>query len=180
MTEKGEPPCGAAPEVPTSFAYTYVFPQKNCHHPTRRRNLVKNPIVFFHFQTNKPEFSILIHMASWHNTPTKKEHVSMISPLQYTLQPYICQWFRSYFTKLPNLQTSKLWGSCYVIKQRPKPQQRHWDVKPLQSHPHLDSSAIKHSVMEAQVGSSDQLNGSKCTFAIIYWVLSCHVPTLYE
>lgn len=28
MTEKGEPPCGAAPEVPTSFAYTYVFPQK--------------------------------------------------------------------------------------------------------------------------------------------------------
>lgn len=28
MTEKGEPPCGAAPEVPTSFAYTYVFPKK--------------------------------------------------------------------------------------------------------------------------------------------------------
>lgn len=28
VTEKGETPCGAALEVPTSFAYTCVFPQK--------------------------------------------------------------------------------------------------------------------------------------------------------
>lgn len=68
MTEKGEPPCGAAPEVPTSFANTYVFPPKNCHHPARRRNLVKNPIVFFHFQTNKHEFSNLTQHTNKKNT----------------------------------------------------------------------------------------------------------------
>lgn len=161
------------PGSPNLFCIHLCFPPKNCHHPTRRRNLVKNPIVFFHFQTNKHEFSNLTQ-----HTNKKTHHVSMISHLQYTLQPYICQWFRSYFTEPSNLQ--KFWFEARVTSSNNDPtQQRRWDVKPLQGHPHLDSSAIKHSVMEAQVRSSDQINGSKCTFAI-YLVLSCPVPTLYK